>query len=134
MKFRCCLLIGIGDVRKESDYIILIIAGKYGTIDKDKKIGFTEKEYDYAKSCNKPILAFLHNDIKSLCISKCEKSDAKMRRLEVFRAKVENDNRLVKYYSNIDDLKYKVAQALSSAKRDTPGIGWIRANRSILNK
>lgn len=42
----------------DCDYYILILAGRYGTVDKDG-IGFTEKEFDYACEKNIPIMSFV---------------------------------------------------------------------------
>lgn len=47
-----------------SDYYILIVAGKYGSIDPEEKISYTEKEYNYALSKGIPILTFMFNDIR----------------------------------------------------------------------
>ena len=42
----------------ESDYYVVIIRGKYGSLASDG-ISFTEKECDYALETKKPVLAFL---------------------------------------------------------------------------
>src|SRR5438552_2365098 len=43
----------------ESDYYVLIVGGRYGAVASDGK-SYTEKEYDYAVSKKKDVLAFLH--------------------------------------------------------------------------
>ena len=55
----------------ESDYYLLIIAGRYGSLDKEG-IGYTEKEFDYALSQSKPIVAFLHGKLDSLSVANSE--------------------------------------------------------------
>src|ERR1700710_3079374 len=47
-------------VINESDYYLLVIGGKYGSIDPETELSFTEKEYDYAVEQGKPVMAFLH--------------------------------------------------------------------------
>ncbi len=42
-----------------TDYMILIIAGRYGSVGGDG-ISFTEREYDYAVRRGIPVLVFLH--------------------------------------------------------------------------
>jgi hypothetical protein len=42
-----------------TDYYILIVAGKYGTIDPDEQISYTEKEFNYAKEKQIPVIAFI---------------------------------------------------------------------------
>ncbi len=44
-----------------SDLILLIIAHRYGTIPENEEYSITEKEFDEAVKCGKPILAFLVN-------------------------------------------------------------------------
>ena len=45
----------ITDVIDASDYYVVIIGGRYGSLD-DAGIGYTEKEYDYAVSLKKPVM------------------------------------------------------------------------------
>ncbi len=108
-----------------SDYYVLIVAGKYGSIDPESKISYTEKEYNYAKSINVPILAFLYEDIDKL-IAKDVDSDRT--HIEIFRQEV-STGRLVKFYSNVDDLKSKVITSMHQAISSTPRPGWIRADK-----
>ena len=42
----------------ESDALTLLLGSRYGTIDNEEHISFTEKEYNYAKSLEKPIYVF----------------------------------------------------------------------------
>jgi len=46
----------------ESDYFVLIIGKRYGTLIPDKEISFTEYEHDYALKNNIPILTFILTD------------------------------------------------------------------------
>jgi hypothetical protein len=41
----------------ESDVYMLILGGRYGSIDKISGLSYTELEYDYAVSKNKPLFA-----------------------------------------------------------------------------
>lgn len=70
----------------DCDYYILILAGKYGSPDNDG-IGFTEKEFDYAKSIKIPIMSFVFEDIGKLASQKCEGTDEKRELLKKFREK-----------------------------------------------
>ena len=51
----------------DSDYYLLIIGARYGSMD-ENGVSYTEKEYDYAVSQGIPIIAFLHSDLKSVPI------------------------------------------------------------------
>ena len=60
----------IEKVIKESDYYVLIIGGKYGSIDSESGLSYTEKEYDFAVSQNIPVLAFTHSDENIIPVGK----------------------------------------------------------------
>ena len=45
----------IQDVIDGSDYYVLIVGGRYGSLDKEG-LGYTEKEYDYAVAMKKPVI------------------------------------------------------------------------------
>ena len=49
----------------ESDYYVLIVAGKYGSVD-EKGISYTQKEYEYALTKGVPTIAFLHSNSEIL--------------------------------------------------------------------
>jgi hypothetical protein len=46
----------------ECDYYLLVIAGKYGSVNPRTGLSYTEMEYDYAVAARKPVMAFLHGD------------------------------------------------------------------------
>lgn len=114
---------------EDCDYYILILAGKYGTLDSDG-VSFTEKEFNYAQKKGIPIMSFLVKDIDSLQGFQLEKSDEKKTKLLSFREKVCKD-KLVNFYTNIDDLKAKIGTSLYRCIEDFPRNGWIRASSSL---
>ena len=114
----------IAKMLDDSDYYILILAGKYGSVDTDG-IGFTEKEFDYAVSKKMPILSFVVTDIGALPSSKCEADDVGRKRLDAFREKV-CTGRVVCFYSDIGSLKANVATSINRCKIDFPALGWVR--------
>lgn len=110
----------------DCDYYVLILAGRYGSLDTDG-IGFTEKEYDYAISHNIPVMSFVIEDIGKLTNEKCESKAALRRKLEAFRKKV-CASKLVKFYSNLGSLTTAVAVSLNCCIQDYPAVGWVRGN------
>ncbi len=119
----------IQSVIDESDYYIIIVAGKYGSIAEDG-ISYTEKEFDYAKGKGIPILAFVKKDINTLPAEKVERDKVKIKKLEKFRTKV-LDGRLVKFWDNGDELKYNLHSSLSHEMKINSRVGWIRGNTSV---
>ncbi len=115
----------------DCDYYILILAGRYGSLDSDG-IGFTEKEYDYAKSMGLPVMSFVIEDPGKLQANRCDDNDEGRNRLKAFRKKV-CSNSLVKMFKNCDDLKAAVAVSLIKCIQDFPATGWVRASKADSN-
>lgn len=113
-----------------SDYYLLIVAGKYGSIDPEENISYTEKEYRYAIHKKMPILAFLHKNIDSLPAIRVGATDEERERVKNFHNTVKEAGRLVDFYSNEDELKYKIAMAMPKIINDAPMPGWVRADQA----
>ena len=115
----------IKTVIDKSDYYVLIIAGKYGSLAEDG-IGYTEKEYDYAIKKGIPVLVFIHRNPDQLPSIKTEKNSDLIHKLENFKKKVSN-GRLRSQWESGDELKNEVGKALRKAFSTNPRPGWIRA-------
>ena len=113
-----------------SDYYLLIVAGKYGSIDPEENISYTEKEYRYAVNKGMPVLAFLHQNVDQLPSGKVGATDEERDRVKKFHNDVKNAGRLVDFYSDITDLKYKIAMAMPKIINDVPMPGWVRADQA----
>ncbi|MDE0852249.1 DUF4062 domain-containing protein [Yoonia sp.] len=110
----------------ECDYYLLIIGGRYGSVDAEG-VSFTEREYDYAVESEKVVLAFVHNDPASIPIGNSEVTQAAIDALNAFRLKVMS-GRLVKMWVSRQDLEPLVLKALIHAFNDFPQTGWIRGD------
>jgi hypothetical protein len=119
----------IKKVIDESDYYLLIMAGKYGSTDEATGISYTEKEFDYAVAQGKPVMAFLHGDPDKLMVDLFEKSEDARGKLEAFRSKVESAKH-VKYWTTADQLAGQVALTYNKFVRLYAAVGWIRADRA----
>lgn len=122
----------------ECDAYLLVIGGRYGSIDPKEKISFTEMEYNYAKSKNIPFLVLIRNTdaITQDKIDSGEDKFEKQQKLDEFRKKVKNDNNTVSFFSTLSDLKYEASNALRNAV-DFCGeqAGWVRYSdiKDIIN-
>ena len=112
----------------ESDYYVLIIAGRYGSVAEDG-VSYTEKEFDYAKEKGVPILTFIKKNIEIIPASKTDQDNKKKKKLLAFREKAMN-GRMVKFWDNASELKYNLQTSLSQEFRRNPRMGWIRGNTS----
>ena len=113
----------------ECDFYLLVIGGRYGSIDEKSGLSYTEKEYNYAKSKRLPVLVLIK---KPLIITANEQDFGddkyeKMKKLEEFRKKVENDGNTVDYFENLDNLKYIASPTFSNAiSYANENAGWVR--------
>lgn len=117
----------IKQVIDESDIYLVIIAGRYGSIDEDKHISYTEMEFDYAMSTNKPIIVLIHNNISNLPAKNVETTVGGQKLLKAFTAKAKK-GRVVKFWSNKDNIESAVLASLNQIKGRLPNCGWIKAN------
>src|SRR4051812_16576479 len=53
----------------ESDYYIVILGGRYGSVSKQTGLIYTGMEYRYAIECGKPVIGFLHEDPSTISVS-----------------------------------------------------------------
>lgn len=117
----------IKDVIDSSDYYVLIIGGRYGSLD-EEGIGFTEKEYEYAVGHKKPVIPLLHENPNNLPRDKTETDEVTWAKLQDFRDKVEKRH-ICAYWNSPDDLKAKVIVGLTATVKRHPAVGWIRADK-----
>lgn len=113
----------------DSDYYLLIIGGCYGSVD-ESGMSWTEKEYYYAVSRGIPVIAFIHEDYSKLPARKTDQDDKKLRKLNAFKRKVAT-GRLIRKWTNADDLELAVANSLAKVIKHHPRIGWVRADKVI---
>lgn len=111
----------------DCDYYMVIVAGKYGSIVPGEGISYTEKEFDYALSIKKPVLAFIHEKPGDLKSDLCDSDKAVLAKLEAFRQKCK-DNRCVRFYDSAKDLGAKVSRGYVQETKGNPQTGWVRAN------
>ena len=121
----------IKTIINESDYYVLVVAGRYGSIAEDGD-SYTEKEFNYAVEQGIPILAFVKKDISTIPLGKVDTDSLKRKKLELFRSKV-LDGRLAKFWNNTSELKYELHSSLSRDFKMNPRIGWVRGDTLMTN-
>lgn len=111
------------------DFYLLVIGGRYGSIDEELGISYTEKEYNYAKTKGLPVLVLIK---ESSAISEREKDTGddkydKMAKLDKFRERVKNDENTVDFFTDINSLKYVASPTLRNAVNYADdSAGWVR--------
>lgn len=119
-------------IKKEidtTDYYILIVGGKYGSIEPTEQISYTEKEFNYARKNQIPVIAFMIEDTDVLQGSKIEKDPDRLEKLNSFRDRLlHKEGILIKYFNAVQNLKYEVIQSIHQIINDNPRPGWVRAD------
>jgi len=111
----------------DCDYYLLIIGGRYGSVD-ESGISYTEQEYDYAVSRGLKVIALLHENPGKISLENSEQEPAGREKLRKFRDKV-SSGRLVKFWKDAAELPGLVSINLSRAMNAYPAVGWVRADR-----
>jgi hypothetical protein len=106
----------------ESDYYVVIVGHRYGSM--DGGVGFTEKEFDYAVSKGVPILGFIVDESVDPLAKNVESDSFKIAALAAFKVKVKG--RPVGFWKSSEDLHGKVSIALMKAFNTSPRPGWTR--------
>jgi hypothetical protein len=106
------------------DYYILIVGERYGSINPNTGISYTEMEYDYAIEKVIPVLVMQKNvDFFNEALCKTNQ----INELRLFVNKV-SGSRMVSMWDDINDLQIKTTTALSKAKETHVRPGWERGN------
>ncbi|MDY6301302.1 MAG: DUF4062 domain-containing protein [Bacteroidales bacterium] len=111
----------------KADYYLVVIAGKYGSINKDTGISYTEMEFNYAVEKKVPIAVFQYNDILKLPGEKLELDTQKRELLYKFRES-SKENRVIAFWGNLEELHRKVKDAILNMIKNSPRPGWIKAD------
>lgn len=109
----------------DCDYYLVIIAGRYGSIGPGEK-SFTQLEYEYAISQEKPVIAFLHKEPGKLPADDTEQDPQLAKKLEDFRNLARK--KMVRYWTTPADLGSAVSRSIIKLIKSNPAIGWVKAN------
>jgi len=104
------------------DYYVLIVGYRYGSIEEASGLSYTEKEYEYAKSIGKPILSFILDE------SFNTNKDEDLSKINTFRKRILDDEKLAKLCKNKNNLSSDVISALHKEVTISPQNGWIKGS------
>ena len=116
----------IKKVIDESDYYVVILGGRYGTVSETTGMSYTEMEYRYALETGKPTLAFLHEDPTKIELGKSEQTEQSTKKFSQFRELLQQ--RLCKYWNGPNDLGAKVSRSITQLIKHNPAQGWVRSS------
>lgn len=115
----------------ESDIYMLILGGRYGSIEEESGLSYTELEYKYALSKNMPVFAIVLEDSFLFTKAATKGKDAifekdNLDKYDAFKELIKTN--LVKFVKNIDQIAINIHSQLNDILNDTEYnlIGWIR--------
>lgn len=118
----------IQQVINECDYYVVVLGGRYGTLS-PIGLSYTHREYVYAATRKKPVIALLH-DHPELLPEGCRESTREGEvRFRDFRKLLQNKAALFRYWSSPEDLGDVARKAMPMFVRQNPAQGWVRAGQ-----
>ncbi len=117
----------------ESDVFLLILGGRYGSIESESKKSYIELEYRYAIDQKKPHFAaviakeFLDRKVMSSGSSVIETEHGE--KFTEFRAAVMS--KMSQSFSDQNSLKLIIFQSLADMAKDEKLVGWVRKNEVL---
>ncbi|MGO6736316.1 DUF4062 domain-containing protein [Rhizobium ruizarguesonis] len=114
----------------ESDVYMLILGGRYGSVDPVTKVSYTEMEFDYASEIGKPMFSVVVKDDalddKVKIHGRTVIEQEHQSQLKLFREKVLT--KMSSFFRDERDIKLAVHESLGDL-RDSPELaGWVSGN------
>lgn len=111
----------------ESDIYLLILGGRYGTMDPDSGKSYTHWEYDYAGESGKPRFAIVIDDAALADKAKGQEDkvleQAHKKEYEAFKASV--TSKICRFYTDLNTIKLAIAEKMPEFDTDTSLYGWV---------
>src|SRR5262249_7920159 len=117
----------------ESDVYLLILGGRYGSIEPVSQKSYIHLEYDYAIVQQKPLFAVviderhLEQKVKEYGLEVIVRE--KQQQLKEFRNCVLT--RMVRFWSDPRDIKLAILETMSEFERRAELVGWISGNEAV---
>ena len=116
----------------ESDVYLLILGGRYGSIENTTGKSYTHLEYEYAVAQGKAMFSVVIKpealDMKAKLIGLAA-TDSNGKELNAFRDEV--TSKLVKFWEDKKDIKLAIHETLSDFAYRDGLIGWIRGDQGV---
>jgi hypothetical protein len=114
----------------ESDIYMLILGGRYGSIEPESGLSYTELEYNYALEQNKPLFAVVMQDHALQAKIKLDGSAVleleNQAKFKDFKTKV--TSYMCSFFEDNKDIKLAVHESIGQLQKENQVVGWIRAD------
>lgn len=116
----------IKELISSCDYYVLIIGGRYGSIEPKSGKSYTQLEYEYANSIGIPTIAFYYDNINRLPVERTDEDPQKKAKLHDFIEEVKK--KLCNSWTTPSDLALNVVLSLDKLFKKHPQRGWVRGD------
>lgn len=119
---------------QESDVYLLILGGRYGSIEPESGKSYTQLEYEYALSIGKPHFAVvtsekaLNKKVKKHDLEMTERSSTE--KYNEFK-KLVTGAKLVEFWDDIKGIELAIHKSLSRFSKREELIGWVRGDQAV---
>lgn len=117
----------------ESDVFLLILGGRYGSIEPTSGKSYVQLEYEYAQKQNKPFFAVVidrdHLEQKVLKHGSAMMEKKNPQALEKFRDQV--TSKLVRFFRDPRDIKLAIQETLNEFSRRSDLVGWVPGDQLV---
>lgn len=117
----------------ESDVYLLILGGRYGSIEPKSEKSYIQLEYEYALEKGKALFAVVIRedgiDRKLRELGRKAIEQVHPQKLEAFRKTVLS--KMVRMWSDTKDIKLAILETLSEFSRRDELVGWIHASQAV---
>lgn len=110
----------------ESDIYMLILGGRYGSIEPESGKSYTQLEYEYAQEIGKPLFAVVMNNEAKKELKATQIETENPEKLEEFRKTVLDF--MSAFFTDTKDIKLAIHESLNDIIRDNQLVGWVRGN------
>lgn len=117
----------------ESDVYLLVLGGRYGSIEPKSQKSYIHLEYEYALTGDKPLFSvviaedYLEKKVKQLGSKAIETDNSQ--KLKEFRELVLS--RMVRFWRDPRDIKLSILETLSDISRRDDLVGWIPGDQIV---
>lgn len=117
---------------RSSDVFLLILGGRYGSIETSSGKSYIQKEYEFAKQIGKkPIAIILSDEGIARKIAKGDYSITDKEYLSseytTFKQKI-TDSKLCDFFDDVTSLKNCIYKVLKNCESNSNLVGWVKAN------
>ena len=115
----------------QSDVYMLILGGRYGSIEESTKKSYTQIEYEYALNMGIPLFAVVLSD--SYIEKKISENETIFKDKEQYESSYSEfkktvESKMVKFVNDLKDIRVAILESLGELEKEYAFEGWIRGN------